>query len=193
MHDNIVQFAPAARAERAAASSIEAASEVSASAVVQFSPRSKTPPSRSTDFPKMASLTSVVSTDISLNECLRKERSRRWHAASAKAEILRGQMDLHTHMLIGANYGLPEVLGYPPVDPTEYHRLLEKHQMARSDMLLTPAPDMKSLLWKCKYFKRWGAPIGSAPGQIKKVIAADEAFLNAHPTRHCRHRPAKEE
>lgn len=143
-------------------------------------------------FPKMAALTGRVSTDISLNERLRKERGRRWGAASAKAEVLRAMMEMHIKISIAQKYALPEMQGCPATDPAEYPRLVENWRRARLEQLLTPAPTMTLLVWKRECVARMNNEYdwaGVKPSRIEKALAEDEAFLKAHPTRHCRHRP----
>jgi hypothetical protein len=136
----------------------------------------------------MAVLTGTVSTDILTNERLRKERSRKWHAASAKAEVRRDMMDMHFKASIAQSYEFPEVAGHAPYDPAEYCRLLENWRVAQMELLLTPAPDVKSLMWKRQKVAGLN-PYDWAdvkPARVEKAIADDEAFLKAYPTRQCR-------
>lgn len=177
MTDNVLQFSSFSKATRASVPSIEAAAAAPASSVVQLSPGSKKR-SQSTGFPKMAVLTGGVSADISLNERLRKRRDRRWQAAEAKVEVLRAKIKIHfLTMIADANYSA----------------MLKNFRKARMDLLLTPAPRMRSLLWKRRCVARlneWDW-VGVKPARVERALADDEAFLKAHPTRHCRHRPLK--
>jgi hypothetical protein len=187
MHDNnVIQFT--ASAERSSRSPREAPS---ITAVIQFLPTSKKQ-SQLAAFPKMAVLAGSISTDISLNENLRHERQRKWWAASAKAEVLRAMMDMHTKMSIAREYDFPEVRGYPSPDPAEYNRLLADWRKAMMDLLLTPAPDLKSLTWKRHRVERlceWDW-VGVKPARVERAIADDDTFLKAHPARQ-KSRPAE--
>jgi hypothetical protein len=119
------------------------------------------------------------------NKRLRKERDLKWCAASARAEVLRAQMEMHTKVQIAQMYRLPEVRNIPAVDPADYSIMLEKYRKARMDMLLTPAPDARALIWKRQHVERlveWDW-VGVKPEQVERAIADDEAFLKAHPVR----------
>jgi hypothetical protein len=132
-----------------------------------------------------------VSADIGLNERLRIERRTAWYAASATAEIWRGRMRMHDEITIAQRYQLPEVQGLPPAEEGDRARMLERYRRAMVARLLTPAPDMASVIWKRRVVDRFSPWdwMDVTPERVERAIADDEAFLKAHPTR--RHRPAK--
>jgi hypothetical protein len=133
-----------------------------------------------------------ISADISLNERLRGQRREAWWKASAKAEIWRARLEMHDRVAIAQKYQLPEVLGHPPVDHKDRDEILRSYREARVALMLTPVPSVGELLCKKRAFEQGDhVHIGMKPELIEKAIADDEAFLKAHPTRHCRHRPAK--
>jgi hypothetical protein len=134
-----------------------------------------------------------VSADIGLNERLRIDRRTAWYAASAAADIWRGRMRMLDEIRNAQRYQLPEVQGLPPAEEGDRMRMLERYRRATVVQLLTPAPDMASVIWKRRVvdlFNPWDW-MGATPERVERAISDDEAFLKAHPTRHCRHRPAK--
>jgi hypothetical protein len=230
MHDNIIPFSRAPKAQRASIPSIEASSEASASVIelpinanplgslstaescsekrtiaaqieqkinAEFSTR-MTPGltdvtrARRKVASQMAALNDCsISTDIGMNERLRKERGSAWGAARVKVKFLLAQLDMRDATLAAQHCNLPEALTWPRVDPVDRLPMVENWRKARMVQLLTPAPDAKCLRWKRHVVERmfpfdW---VGVNPEQVEKAIADDEAFLKAHPTRHCRHRP----
>lgn len=197
--DNVVTFTPpTTRATRATASAIEPASE-SHAAIVRFtSPeklrRGQETMRRISEKQHIAPLGGGVSTDISLNESLRRGRDDAWGRADAKVGFLRAQLEYYRAVASAQRYGLPDARGLPTLDADADFQLLESWRLAVMEMILTPAPKVAALTWKRRKVASlnqhdWVG--GVEPARVEEMLAEDEAFLKAFPARHSPNRPAK--
>jgi hypothetical protein len=194
--DNVVTFTPApARAPRAAASAMPASE--SHAAIVRFtSPeklrRGQEVMSRISEKQHIAALAGGVSTDISLNESLRRDRDRAWDRADAKVGFLRAQLEYHRAVSIAQKYGVPDARGLPTLDAAADFQLVESGRMAVIEQILTPAPKVAALMWKRRKvasLNQYDWVAGVQPVRVEKAIVEDEAFFKAFPARHSPNRP----
>ena len=174
-HGNVVRFSPVSKPTRTSPPS-EDASQVGA--IIPLPTRS---------FKALPA--GFVSSDISLNKRLRKERRDCWRAARAKAEIWRVRIEMHDKIMIAQKYRLPEVRGVHPHDHSDRIAIVESSRAATMALILTPAPDVASVTWKRRVVERFSPWdwVGVKPELVQRAIADDDSFLKAHPTR--RHRP----
>lgn len=197
MHDdNVIMFHPSTKAARATGSPIEAASE-SHAAIVRFSSpeklrRGQEIMRRVDEKRHMAALARGVSTDISLNERLRRDRDGAWDRADAKVELLRAQLKYYRAVDRAQGKGLPDARGLPVLDFAGDLRLLESYRMAVLDQILTPAPRVADLTWKRRKVAAlnpydWVGFV--TPARVEKMLAKDEAFFKAFPARCSPNRP----
>lgn len=196
--DNIVTFTPSTtRATREAASAIEPASESHAAIVRLTSPekhRRAQELRRISEKQHMAPLGGGVSTDISLNESLRRGRDGAWDRADVKVQFLRAQLEYCRAVATAQKYGLPEARGLLTLDHAADLQLVESWRMAVMEKILTPAPKVAALTWKRRKVAALNAYDwvgGVKPARVEKMLAEDEAFLKAFPARHSPNRPAK--
>ncbi len=85
---------------------------------------------------------------------------------------------------IAQSRGIPEGANHPPHIPDDRWKILAKWRLSVAAQLMTPAPDTRAIAWKKTALAggqwQWS---DLTEERIKPAIAADEAFLNAHPTK----------
>jgi hypothetical protein len=78
----------------------------------------------------------------------------------------------------------PEGKLHPTREPRDYWTLVEKYRLAWCHLMLTPAPDMRSVTWKRAQLKAENQKYtGLTAERIEQAIAEDVEFLKSHPTR----------
>jgi hypothetical protein len=84
-------------------------------------------------------------------------------------------------------WALKEALAHGPDYSTEAGRwaAVENYREAACRQMLTPAPDIAAVSWKRAQQKK-DPCMGLTTAQIDRAIAADLAFLKAHPVRKAR-------
>jgi len=81
-------------------------------------------------------------------------------------------------------FDVPEGKLHPVREPKDHGTLIEKYRLAWCHLMLTPAPDMRSVTWKQAQVKAENdEDTGLSGGRIVQAIADDVEFLKAHPTR----------
>jgi hypothetical protein len=79
---------------------------------------------------------------------------------------------------------LPEGNNHPPHDPDERWTLLANWRQAIAQQLLTPAPDTRAVAWKKAVLAAGQHEFTDVKTErVDRAIAADLAFLAAHPVR----------
>jgi len=196
MHDNIITFHPSTDAVRATESATKAASESHATIARFSSPeqsrRALEIMRRISVKQRIAALASGVSTDISLNESLRRDRDGAWDRAEANVRFLRAQLECYRAVASAQKHGLPDARGMPALDAIADFDLVEKCRMDVIEQILTPAPKVAALMWKRRKVASlneydWVGGVKSA--RVEKALAEDEAFFKAFPARHSPNRP----
>jgi hypothetical protein len=113
-----------------------------------------------------------------------RSRADAWRRAGRVVDYWRARMDWHSALEIAQRYGIADSDTFPSIEITSGFAFVEKWREAIAEQLLTPAPDLGAVAWKRGKLKRGDfvyLPI-KAPS-VEQVIAEDEAFLAAHPTR----------
>ena len=117
--------------------------------------------------------------ETSLNE--RKRRARRdvWQHAENRTEFYSRLLNLADVAPRAVEAGVKEANYYLTLDRPQ---ILSAYRAAKSDQILTPAPDQAAVTWKRRYVVGdWYLPIEC--DEIEKAITADEKWLKDHPTR----------
>jgi len=126
-------------------------------------------------------------TDTCKNQRLRGDRRDVWREADAVMDYWYLSMKLDGVISRVQKHGRPEGELHPQYDPQEHWTILAKYRKAWARLMLTPAPDMRSVTWK-----RAQLNAGShkhtdlTTVRIERAIADDVEFLKAHPTRQSR-------
>jgi hypothetical protein len=123
---------------------------------------------------------------IGKNEHLRKERREVWREADAAREYWKARLEMEHAVSLAQIYGAPEGNNHPPYNPDERMALLASWRKAIAQQLLTPAPDTGAVAWKKAALARPDKYIDIKTERLERAIAADLAFLAAHPVRQSR-------
>lgn len=121
--------------------------------------------------------------DIEYNRLIKKCRRKAWLKAEAETQHNRAGVDYWDsykwYCLMVKNYDF----NHEKTQYAESERMtwVNNWRASVASQLLTPAYDSAGLAWKRRAAKKPCLPI--TPEEIEKAIAADEAFLAAHPTR----------
>jgi hypothetical protein len=123
-------------------------------------------------------------TETCKNQRLRSDRLDAWRAADAVMDYWRAVMKMDSAISRVQNCEAPEGKLHPLREPKDHGTLIERYRLAWCHLMLTPAPDMRSVTWKqaqlkAENYKYTGLP----PARIEQAIADDVEFLKAHPTR----------
>lgn len=123
-------------------------------------------------------LPDAVLIDTHHNQLMRQARRLPWRKANAVTRLTTAEMDYWFAKSIHAMYVLED-----DDKSTAYSdkRMLsvDRNRQAVADQIRVPAPDLLAVQWKREAAKDSCLPIGA--DEIAKLIAADEAFLAAHP------------
>jgi hypothetical protein len=118
------------------------------------------------------------------NRNLRDARKPQWSKAEATREYWRARLDMDGAISVAQDRGIPEGANHPPHIPDDRWTLLANWRLAIAAQLSTPAPDTRAVAWKKAALEgeqwQW---TDLTRERIDRAIAADEAFLNAHPVR----------
>ncbi|MEH2570244.1 hypothetical protein [Bradyrhizobium sp. AZCC 2289] len=120
------------------------------------------------------------------NRNLRDARKDAWRQAEVIREYWRARLDMERAIADVQNHDLPEGNYHPRHDdPNEDLRLLANWRQALARQLLTPAPYASAVAWKRAALKSGQHEYTDVKTErIERVIAADVAWLAAHPVRH---------
>lgn len=121
---------------------------------------------------------------IAKNEDLRRDRREAWRAADALSNYWRAALDFSDATARAQHHDLKAARGHAKISHEGRWVILQAYREAIGKHLLTPAPDMAAVTWKRKQLGK--AYLDVKKEQVEKSIAADIAFLDAHPTRNSR-------
>jgi hypothetical protein len=121
--------------------------------------------------------------DTASNQSLRNQRRVIWERAEAATEYwdARERMDMAVRR--AQNKGAAEGAFHPPCPLEDHIKCYDKRNEAKLKQLLTPAYHLASVKWKQHELARWPIAYADHKNKIEKGIAADLAFLAAHPIR----------
>lgn len=119
-----------------------------------------------------------------LNRRLRHSRGHDWEDAGTAVEFWKALLEFQ-HAIRWAKYrNLPMAREYPEHTSQDESRSRDQWRAALVKQMLTPAPDMASVIWKRRMLAaehhRYCKPPVEAE-KIERAIADDLAFLEAHP------------
>ncbi|RWP33002.1 MAG: hypothetical protein E5Y63_31560 [Mesorhizobium sp.] len=123
-------------------------------------------------------LPDAVLIDTHHNQLMRQARRLPWRKADAVTSLTGAETDYWYAKSIYAMYVLEDE------DKSSAYfdkRMLsvDRNRQAVADQIRVPAPDLVAVQWKREAAKDRHLPIGA--DEVAKLIAADEAFLAAHP------------
>lgn len=123
-------------------------------------------------------LPDAVLIDTHHNQLMRQARRLPWRKADAVTSLAVAETDYWFAKSIHAQYVLEDE------DRSSAYsdkRMLsvDRSRQAVADQIRVPAPDLVAVQWKREAAKDRHLPIGE--DEVAKLIAADEAFLAAHP------------
>ncbi|RWO54167.1 hypothetical protein [Mesorhizobium sp.] len=123
-------------------------------------------------------LPDAVLIDTHHNQLMRQARRLPWRKADAVTSLTRAEMDYWCAKDIHAMYVLEDE---DRSSAYSHKRTLtvERKRQAVADQIRVPAPDLLAVQWKREAAKDRYLPISA--DEVAKLIAADEAFLAAHP------------
>lgn len=121
---------------------------------------------------------------IAKNEHLRRDRREAWRAADALSNYWRVKLDFFDAVSRAHRHDLKDARGHAKTSHEDRWVILETYREAVGKHLLTPAPDMAAVTWKRQQLGK--AYLDVKKERVEKSIAADIAFLDAHPTRNSR-------
>ena len=126
-------------------------------------------------------------TDTAKNQRLRGDRRDVWREADAVMKYWHLSMKMDGVISCVQRHGTPEGDLHPTRDPKDYWKLVVKYRQAWARLMLTPAPDMRSVTWKRAELKAENhKPTDLKTERIERAIADDVEFLKEHPTRQTR-------
>jgi hypothetical protein len=118
------------------------------------------------------------------NKRLREARRDVWREADTMRGYWKARLEMLEAIARAQIHDLPEGNNHPPHDPDERWPLLANWREAIAQQLLTPAPDLAAITWKRGQLAAGGfGHVPVAAERVEQAIAADVAFLAAHPTR----------
>jgi hypothetical protein len=134
-------------------------------------------------------------TETARNARLRKERNDVWGRAEAATRYWRVKLEFIRAVDVAQGCGAVAAHDHEKWSREEDRDLVHRYRQALVEQLLTPAPDNRAVAWKQLVVDRddyvfRGGMLGPevAGSYVKKervlmAIAADQAFLAAHPVR----------
>jgi len=123
-------------------------------------------------------------TDTCINQRLRGDRRDVWLEADAVMDYWHAVMKMDTAISRVQRHETPEGNLHPIREPKDYWGLVANYRIAWARLMLTPAPDMRSVTWKraeLKAEKHKHTDLKTE--RIERAIADDVEFLKTHPTR----------
>jgi hypothetical protein len=121
------------------------------------------------------------------NGKLRDQRRSVWWEADAVMDYWHLSLKMNDAIARVQRHNTPEGELHPACNPADHWTLLTKYRQARARLMLTPAPDMASVMWKRAQLKAGRHKYTDLkPERIERAIADDLAFLAAHPVRQTR-------
>jgi hypothetical protein len=123
-------------------------------------------------------------TETAKNARLRSDRMDAWREADAVMDYWHVCMKMDAAISYVQRFDVPEGKLHPVREPKDHGTLIERYRLAWCHLMLTPAPDMRSVTWKQAQLKAENYKYtGLTPERIERAIADDVEFLKAHPTR----------
>jgi len=123
-------------------------------------------------------------TDTCINQRLRGDRRDVWREADAVMDYWHAVMKMDTAISRVQRHDTPEGNLHPIREPKNYWGLVANYRIAWARLMLTPAPDMRSVTWKraeLKAEKHKHTDLKTE--RIERAIDDDVEFLRTHPTR----------
>jgi hypothetical protein len=121
-------------------------------------------------------------TDLNYNQLVRHSRYDAWNRAAAATNYYKAATDFYFASAV--YYGNVEVNStLRPASESERQEAVNQWRAAVAQQILTPSYNRECVTWKLRAAKRGFLPISDE--KIKDAIAADEAFLSAHPLKRC--------
>ncbi len=123
-------------------------------------------------------------TETAKNSRLRSDRRDVWLEADAVMDYWHAVMKMDSAISRVQRHETPEGNLHPIREPKDYWGLVANYRIAWARLMLTPAPDMRSVTWKraeLKAEKHKHTDLKTE--RIERAIADDVEFLKTHPTR----------
>jgi hypothetical protein len=117
------------------------------------------------------------------NQRLRDQRRVIWERAEAATGYWDARERMNLAVRHAQNREAPEGALHPAWKLEDHKMLYAKRNEAKLKQLLTPAHHLASVKWKQHELARWPSAYADHKKKIEKLIAADLAFLAAHPLR----------
>ena len=122
--------------------------------------------------------------DTCKNQRLRGDRRDVWLEADAVMDYWHAVMKMDTAISRVQRHDTPEGNLHPIREPKDYWGLVANYRIAWARLMLTPAPDMRSVTWKRAELKaERHKHTDLKTERIEQAIADDVEFLRAHPAR----------
>jgi hypothetical protein len=122
--------------------------------------------------------------DTGRNQRLRRNRRDVWLEADAVMDYWHAVMKMDTAISRVQRHETPEGALHPVREPKDYWGLVANYRIAWARLMLTPAPDMRSVTWKRAELKAEHHKHTDLKSErIERAITDDVEFLRAHPTR----------
>lgn len=125
------------------------------------------------------------------NRLARDHRRDEWRRAEALTQYWRARLNMYSAAQLAKTHELPEAQNHPQTDEDGRMAIVGHWRAAKANQLLTPAYQAAGVLWKKAQVSSGIRHLPVEPGQVRRAIEADEAFLASHPVRHTRSPEAK--
>ncbi|RUX26819.1 hypothetical protein EOA13_22130 [Mesorhizobium sp. M7A.F.Ca.US.011.01.1.1] len=116
--------------------------------------------------------------DTHHNHLMRRARAGNWRKAGAVTGLAKAEQDYLFAKSLHAQSVLEDAAAAAEFEHRRQH-CVERRRQAIAEQIRAPAPDRAAVQWKQAAAKDQCLPIKAA--EIAALIAADEAFLAAHP------------
>ena len=125
-----------------------------------------------------------AATETGRNHRMRLQRRAEWWKAEAATRLWRQLFELIGAVDFAMSRGVTEAAQYCREDRFVY---VKRWRKALMQQLLMPAPDAGAIAWKLRTFAAGQHEhTDTKPERIERAIAADRAWLDAHPVRQSR-------
>jgi hypothetical protein len=124
-------------------------------------------------------------TETCKNKYAREARREVWRRHESSMEYWFARREMHSAIGRVKSNKVAESDLHPDYIQHEFHQFVDFWRAAKRTLLFTPAPDRQAVEWKQRQLKgdKGLKYCGIEPGQIKRAIDEDIAWLKGHPTR----------
>ena len=124
-------------------------------------------------------------TESCRNSRLRGKLRSEWFRVQAITHYWKAFLEFESALGIARVHDMREVAAFTDIiRPRRRGEYVKKYREVVVAQLLTPAPDVRAVMWKETTFKSGQhRHIGVEDDVIKRAIAKDKAFLDTHPTK----------